>query len=94
MKNSNARVWRVGTYGGNAIYSFIQSSGVGSFLRQEAPSLIVAFLIADFFYKFGSFALECVAFLATWYALSFGASKLASFLRGARDDQRPNGSTG
>jgi hypothetical protein len=30
----------------------------------------VAFLIAEFFYKFHSFTLECLAFLATWFVLS------------------------
>lgn len=30
-----------------------------------------AFLVADVFYKFGSFSLECVAFLATWLVFDF-----------------------
>ena len=33
------------------------------------PSLIAAFLIAELFYKFHSFTLECGAFLATWFVL-------------------------
>jgi hypothetical protein len=28
-------------------------------------------IVSEFFYKFHSFTLECCAFLATWYALSF-----------------------
>lgn len=32
-------------------------------------TLIAAFAIASVFFRFGSFALECVAFLATWSAL-------------------------
>ena len=31
--------------------------------------LVVSFVIASVFYKFGSFALEAVAFLATWFVL-------------------------
>jgi hypothetical protein len=38
-------------------------------LLRQAPSLSVAFLIASLFYRFGSFALESAAFLATWYVL-------------------------
>ena len=30
--------------------------------------LAVSLLIAEFLYRFGSFTLEAVAFLATWYA--------------------------
>lgn len=33
---------------------------------EQLPALVAAFVIADVFYKFGSFALECAAFLITW----------------------------
>ncbi len=58
----------------------IQRHGLSSFLKQEAPFLVAAFMIAELFYKFGSFALECGAFLATWYLLSLAASLAASRL--------------
>jgi hypothetical protein len=48
------------------------------FVTQEALPGAVAFAIAEFFYKFHSFALECLAFLVTWYVLSFAWSKLRS----------------
>ena len=35
----------------------------------EAPSLLTSLLIAELFYKFHSFTLECLAFLATWFAI-------------------------
>lgn len=35
----------------------------------QAPAFLVAFLIAELFYKFKSFALECLAFLATWFLI-------------------------
>lgn len=38
-------------------------------LLEQAPALVAAFVLAELFYKFGSFALECIAFLATWLAL-------------------------
>ena len=37
----------------------------------EGPSLLIAMLIAEMFYKFHSFTLECVAFLATWVMVSY-----------------------
>lgn len=42
---------------------------VRELLAAEAPSLAGSLLIAELFYKFGSFTLECLAFLATWAAL-------------------------
>jgi hypothetical protein len=35
----------------------------------EGPALVAAWIIAEFFYKFHSFTLECGAFLATWLVL-------------------------
>lgn len=36
---------------------------------EQLPTLLIAGVIAELFYKFGSFSLECIAFLATWFAL-------------------------
>ena len=38
-------------------------------LTEQAPILIAAWAIAETFYKFHSFTLECAAFLATWSEL-------------------------
>lgn len=35
----------------------------------HAVALGTSILIAETYYKFHSFSLECVAFLATWYAI-------------------------
>ena len=53
------------------MYSYVKNVGVPTFLAREAPAFGVSFLVAELFYKFHSFTLECLAFLATWYALSF-----------------------
>ena len=37
------------------------------------PSLSLAFFLAEAFYKFHSFSLECLAFLATWAIIDFVA---------------------
>ncbi len=52
---------------------------------RQAPVLGVSFLIASFFYKFGSFALETVAFLATWFVLD----ALVEAALGVRNRLRP-----
>jgi len=43
----------------------------------ESFSLVASLLIAELFYKFHSFTLECAAFLATWWLIG-GALSLLS----------------
>jgi hypothetical protein len=43
----------------------------------------MSFVIAELFYKFHSFTLETLAFLATWYALSAIQSLVVGPRRGA-----------
>lgn len=45
--------------------------------RVTFASLVTAFAIATLFYKFGSFALECLAFLATWSLIDLASQWLA-----------------
>lgn len=40
------------------------------------PGLVLAFAVAELFYKFHSFALECTAFLATWLVIDVVADRL------------------
>ena len=53
------------------MYTYVKDVGVPAFLLREAPAFGASFLIAELFYKFHSFTLECLAFLATWYVLSW-----------------------
>lgn len=46
--------------------TFIRNLTVRSLLVAEAPSLGISLVVAEMFYRFHSFTLECVAFLATW----------------------------
>ena len=41
------------------------------------PPLVVAFVVAELFYKFHSFTLECGAFLITWRVLDWVYSFVA-----------------
>jgi hypothetical protein len=56
---------------GELVFSLIKDLGVSVAAKQEAVPFLIAFAIAEFFFKFKSFALECLAFLAVWFALSF-----------------------
>jgi hypothetical protein len=49
---------------------------------REGVTLLLALVIAELFYKFHSFVLECVAFLATWYVLGAVASALVRVVKG------------
>jgi hypothetical protein len=51
------------------MYSLTKVMSPREILLEQIPVLAIAILIAELFYKFHSFTLECLAFLATWYAL-------------------------
>ncbi len=53
------------------MFSLIKDLGLRVAVRQEAVPFLISFAIAEFFFKFKSFALECLAFLAVWFVLSF-----------------------
>jgi hypothetical protein len=52
------------------MYQLIRNSGLKAALLHEAPTLIASMAVAEVFYKWHSFTLECLGFLATWSALS------------------------
>jgi hypothetical protein len=56
---------------GDAVFSLIKDLGLRVAAKQEAVPFLISFAIAEFFFKFKSFALECLAFLAVWFVLSF-----------------------
>jgi hypothetical protein len=68
------------------MFSLVKNLGVQVALKQEAVPFLAAFLIAEFLFKFKSFTLECLAFLASWFVLSFLQSLIFPAWRG----QRPN----
>lgn len=49
------------------MFQLLHSLSMAALLRQQLPVFATSFLIAELFYKFHSFALECAAFLVTWY---------------------------
>ena len=63
------------------MYALITSIGLRQMLLEQIPTIGVCFIIAELFYKFHSFTLECFAFLATWYILDAGLHFLRDVLR-------------
>jgi hypothetical protein len=56
---------------GDTMFSLIKDLGLLVAAKQEAVPFLISFAIAEFFFKFKSFALECLAFLVVWFVLSF-----------------------
>jgi len=52
------------------MFTLIQSLSVRQLLIEQAPAVVGSMLIAEAFYKFGSFTLEVLAFLGTWYVIN------------------------
>jgi hypothetical protein len=63
------------------VYTLIRQAGLRKGLGGELPSLVCSVTVAELFYRFHSFTLECLCFLATWLALSFLFSLPAAVLR-------------
>lgn len=68
------------------MHALVRSLGWKRFLREQGPPLLLAWVIAELFYRFHSFTLECAAFLATWYAFDLALSALVSTRLGGRRD--------
>lgn len=52
------------------MFSLIKLIHWRGLLAVEGVSLVSAFVVAELFYKFHSFALETLAFLATWAVIA------------------------
>ena len=62
------------------MYTLIRHAGVRRALLDEAVPMLLAFVVAELFYKFHSFALETGASMLTWLALSAVAAAIRSRL--------------
>lgn len=58
------------------MYSLMRRLPLKRVLAEEVPLAGAAMIIAEMFFKFHSFTLECLAFLATWYAFDLLAYRL------------------
>jgi hypothetical protein len=62
------------------MYTLIKRISYSELVLEQLPVLTASLLIAELLYKFHSFILECVAFLATWYVIDASMK----FLRGLK----------
>lgn len=53
------------------MYTILKTSGTKKLVTTEAPALFAALVLSELLYKFGSFTVECLAFLSTWFVISF-----------------------
>jgi hypothetical protein len=53
------------------MYTLIRTLPLQRLLIEQGIPFGIAFIVAELFYKFHSFTLECLAFLATWFILDF-----------------------
>jgi hypothetical protein len=51
------------------MYSLLEKLSVLQFIKNESFPFILSLTITELFFKFGSFTLECGAFLVTWYLI-------------------------
>jgi hypothetical protein len=58
------------------MYTLIKELSPRHLLWLQTPAFLLSFVIASLFYKFGSFVLECLAFLVTWFVIDFTIVKL------------------
>ena len=65
------------------MFELLRSSSLRQLFARQAPVLVISLVVAEMFYKFGSFTLECLGFLATWFVLD------ATFALVARARSRP-----
>ncbi len=71
------------------MHKLIKSMTVREFLLQQVPGIAFAIIIAELFYKFHSFTLECLAFLVTWYVIDFIYNMLIEFISNFKTTQEP-----
>ena len=51
------------------MYTLLSLLPIKRLAYEQVPALALTWIIAELFYKFHSFTLECGAFLATWFVL-------------------------
>lgn len=59
------------------MYRMLTSMSAGELLTRQVPIFSTGFVVAELFYKFHSFTLECGAFLATWFVIDAAVERLA-----------------
>jgi hypothetical protein len=64
----------------STMYTLVRTLPTRRLVMEQLPAIATAFVVAELFYKFQSFVLECGAFLATWFVLDMTISSVRAFL--------------
>jgi hypothetical protein len=67
------------------MYTLLRTGSLGALRSVQAPALLISFVVAELFFKWKSFALECLGFLALWFLLD----AIFSTIRAAWLKRRP-----
>ena len=62
------------------MFQLLTRTSSGELFKVQLPILFAALVVAEAFYKFGSFTLECLAFLATWAVFDAVASMMRKWI--------------
>jgi hypothetical protein len=60
------------------MYTLAKLLPIRQLLAEQVPAITASFIIAELFFKFHSFTLECLAFMATWSILDATISLVRS----------------
>ena len=71
------------------MYTLFRLLPASRVVREQLPALLISLLCAEAFYKFGSFVLECLAFLATWFVVDWLFSAIARRLKRPAEPDAP-----
>ena len=69
------------------MFELLRSSSLRQLLSRQAPALVLSLVVAEMFYKFGSFTLECLGFLVTWFVLDALFALVARAFAGPATDR-------
>lgn len=56
------------------MYTLVRTAGIRRAATCELTPIVISMFIAEMFFKFHSFTLECLAFIGVWTLLSFAAN--------------------
>ncbi|WP_187429777.1 hypothetical protein ROLI_015660 [Roseobacter fucihabitans] len=63
------------------MYSLLKALSFKDVLEREFIPFLAALIVAQLYFKWGSFALELVGFIFTWLVLGFVLQKILSAIR-------------
>lgn len=71
------------------MHKLIASMTIREFLVQQVPGITLSIIIAELFYKFHSFTLECLAFMVTWYVIDLVCNMVIRVISGSQPTREP-----